>query len=189
MIRSILTILFASAMSASALEIHAVSGKAEGDLPKLVGPDATLQIVVSEGQRDLTRNVQYSIEPANVVTIDATGLVKPVADGIATLSATIDGLSGATIRLKVEQSGTPQPINFPNEVVPILTKHGCNGGGCHGKSEGQNGFRLSLLGFTPEEDYGTSCMRRVGVGSFQLHPSTVCCCSKGPGRCRMVAAA
>ena len=37
--------------------------------------------------------------------------------------------------------------------MPIFTKFGCNGGGCHGKSGGQNGFRLSLLGFEPEEDY------------------------------------
>ena len=46
-----------------------------------------------------------------------------------------------------------QPINFANQIVPIFTKTGCNGGGCHGKSGGQNGFRLSLLGFEPTEDY------------------------------------
>lgn len=46
-----------------------------------------------------------------------------------------------------------EPISFRYEVVPILTKYGCNGGGCHGKMEGQNGFKLSLLGFEPAEDY------------------------------------
>ncbi|MHA3771201.1 DUF1549 domain-containing protein [Verrucomicrobiota bacterium sgz303538] len=46
-----------------------------------------------------------------------------------------------------------EPVSFRNDVVPILTKNGCNGGGCHGKSEGQNGFKLSLLGFEPAEDY------------------------------------
>src|SRR5262249_18293310 len=29
----------------------------------------------------------------------------------------------------------------------------CNSGACHGKSGGQNGFALSLLGFVPEIDY------------------------------------
>src|SRR2546425_85685 len=48
---------------------------------------------------------------------------------------------------------TITPVNFPNQIVPIFTKAGCNGGGCHGKSSGQNGFRLSLLGFEPSEDY------------------------------------
>ena len=47
----------------------------------------------------------------------------------------------------------PLPINFANQVVPIFTKLGCNSGGCHGKISGQNGFRLSLLGFEPELDY------------------------------------
>ncbi len=48
---------------------------------------------------------------------------------------------------------TPRPLNFANDIVPILTKGGCNSGGCHGKSGGQNGFKLSLLGFEPQEDY------------------------------------
>jgi hypothetical protein len=48
---------------------------------------------------------------------------------------------------------TPRPLNFSNQIVPIFTKAGCNAGGCHGKSGGQNGFRLSLLGFEPTEDY------------------------------------
>jgi Protein of unknown function (DUF1553)/Protein of unknown function (DUF1549) len=47
----------------------------------------------------------------------------------------------------------PAPVSFVNEVVPILTKLGCNGGTCHGKATGQNGFKLSLFGFEPDEDY------------------------------------
>ena len=45
------------------------------------------------------------------------------------------------------------PICFTTDVVPVLTKLGCNSGGCHGKATGQNGFQLSLLGFEPELDY------------------------------------
>src|SRR5689334_15028870 len=45
-------------------------------------------------------------------------------------------------------------LNFVNDISPILTKATCNSGGCHAKAgNGQNGFRLSLLGFEPEEDY------------------------------------
>ncbi len=45
-------------------------------------------------------------------------------------------------------------LNFVNDVIPILTKADCNTGGCHAKSvTGQRGFRLSLLGFEPQEDY------------------------------------
>ncbi len=49
---------------------------------------------------------------------------------------------------------TARPLNFVNDIVPILTKSSCNSGGCHAKAvTGQRGFRLSLLGFEPEEDY------------------------------------
>ena len=45
-------------------------------------------------------------------------------------------------------------LNFVNDIVPILTKADCNTGNCHAKSvTGQRGFRLSLLGFEPEDDY------------------------------------
>jgi hypothetical protein len=51
-----------------------------------------------------------------------------------------------------EEASTP--LNFVNDIVPILTKAGCNSGACHAKAgSGQRGFRLSLLGFEPQEDY------------------------------------
>ncbi|MCH2211427.1 MAG: DUF1549 and DUF1553 domain-containing protein [Fuerstiella sp.] len=49
--------------------------------------------------------------------------------------------------------GSSRPVYFATDVVPILTKLGCNGGGCHGKATGQNGFKLSLFGFDPEFDH------------------------------------
>src|SRR5215218_7225909 len=43
--------------------------------------------------------------------------------------------------------------SFRNDVMPILTRQGCNQGSCHGKGSGQNGFRLSLRGYAPEQDH------------------------------------
>ncbi|MCP4811952.1 MAG: DUF1549 domain-containing protein, partial [Planctomycetaceae bacterium] len=57
------------------------------------------------------------------------------------------------VSVKVTNIAVDLPVNFPNQVVPIFTKFGCNSGGCHGKSGGQNGFRLALLGFEPAEDF------------------------------------
>lgn len=51
--------------------------------------------------------------------------------------------------------GNDTRVRFTTDVVPILTKLGCNSGGCHGKATGQNGFKLSLLGFEPDFDYRT----------------------------------
>ena len=45
-------------------------------------------------------------------------------------------------------------VSFQNDVIPVLTKSGCNIGVCHAKAgNGRNGFQLSLLGFEPLEDY------------------------------------
>src|SRR6476620_12447254 len=46
-----------------------------------------------------------------------------------------------------------RPLNFTTDIVPVLSKYGCNSGGCHGKAIGQNGFKLSLFGFDPTFDY------------------------------------
>jgi hypothetical protein len=45
--------------------------------------------------------------------------------------------------------------SFQLDVMPILSKAGCNGGGCHGAIAGKAGFRLSLFGYDPQSDYLT----------------------------------
>lgn len=44
-------------------------------------------------------------------------------------------------------------IDFRNDVVPVLTKLGCNSGACHGSAAGRGDFRLSLYGSRPENDH------------------------------------
>jgi hypothetical protein len=63
-----------------------------------------------------------------------------------------------------------RPVSFPTEVVPALTKLGCNSGGCHGKAEGQNGFKLSLFGFEPKEDYEAISKEARGRRVFAAAP-------------------
>ena len=43
--------------------------------------------------------------------------------------------------------------DFGQDISPILTRAGCNTGGCHGRGDGQNGFHLSLFGYDPEGDH------------------------------------
>ncbi len=54
--------------------------------------------------------------------------------------------------------------------MPIFTKLGCNAGGCHGKSGGQNGFKLSLLGFYPHDDYEWLVKENRGRRIFPASP-------------------
>jgi hypothetical protein len=44
-------------------------------------------------------------------------------------------------------------VDFDTEVMPVLTKSGCNAGACHGAASGRGGFKLSLYGGDPAADY------------------------------------
>ena len=65
----------------------------------------------------------------------------------------------------------PPAVSFAAEVVPSLTKLGCNSGSCHGKAEGQNGFALSLFGFEPEDDYESVVKAARGRRVFAAAPA------------------
>ena len=43
--------------------------------------------------------------------------------------------------------------SFRHDVLPVLSKAGCNSGGCHGALAGKGGFRLSLNAYDPATDY------------------------------------
>lgn len=123
----------------------------------LAGRDAAQQIIVfglyDSGQtRDLTREAKYESSPTGFFSVTPNGYAEPIKEGKAKLTVTAAGLK-ASATINVTHLVEDLPVNFPNQVVPIFTKYGCNAGGCHGKSGGQNGFRLSLLGFEPTEDY------------------------------------
>ncbi len=54
----------------------------------------------------------------------------------------------------VVRNGQQLPsVSFQRDVLPTLTKAGCNTGTCHGSSRGKDGFRLSLFAFDPQGDY------------------------------------
>ena len=138
--------------------IQVETGRLKDGLVTISGRDAGQQIVVTgqydSGQtRDLTRKCTYEVSPAGIVNVDSTGLVTPVAEGEATLHVSAAAGIDGNVKVKVANLVTDLPINFANQITPVFTKYSCNGGGCHGKSGGQNGFRLSLLGFEPKEDF------------------------------------
>lgn len=161
--------------------------KPENGALVLRGADATRQLVLAaklpSGQvRDVTRAVRITAQPENVVRVDDTGRLSVVADGAATVTA-VHEASGlkAELRVRVEESAKVPPVSFANRVVPIFTKASCNSGGCHGKSGGQNGFRLSLLGFEPEEDYEHLVLEARGRRIFPAAPENSLLLTKGIG--------
>jgi hypothetical protein len=125
----------------------------------LKGQDDSAQLVITgqlDGTRlqDLTGNVQYEIADPKVARVTSAGRVIPLANGATVVTARY-GDKSVQVKVTAQALDTDLPINFTNQIVPVFTKLGCNSGGCHGKSGGQNGFALSLLGFVPELDFQT----------------------------------
>ena len=63
------------------------------------------------------------------------------------IAAVLAPLSG---HAAVAADATP---SFTLDVLPYLTKAGCNSGSCHAKAEGQNNFKLSVFGYDPVADH------------------------------------
>jgi len=130
---------------------------------------------------DVTREVTWSVSDPSVLSVDATGMAIPAADGDIVVTATL-GDKSASVPVAVSGFAQPLPINFRNQVVPIFTKLGCNSGGCHGKSGGQNGFKLSLLGFYAEDDFEFLRKESRGRRIFPAVPGESLLLKKAVGR-------
>ncbi len=93
-------------------------------------------------------------------------------------------LMGVSCLLPVLQMVAAEPVKsqFVTDVVPVLTKLGCNSGGCHGKATGQNGFKLSLLGFEPQVDYQALVKEARGRRLFFSDASRSLLLQKATGR-------
>ncbi|MGH9362931.1 MAG: Ig-like domain-containing protein, partial [Thermoanaerobaculia bacterium] len=138
------------------------------------GADRTQSLVVTGvyqngGLRDLTSEAVYSVSDPAVAAVASSGLVRPAGDGAARVAVSAGGLR-AEAEVTVSHTRADLPLSFPNDLVPIFSKHGCNSGGCHGKSGGQNGFQLSLFGFVPEVDYGSLTRESRGRRVFPAAP-------------------
>jgi hypothetical protein len=146
----------------------------------LISQDARQQLLATTAHDlDVSRDAVWSAEPAGIVTVDKSGRVTPVADGSGVIIAKAKDGTMASLPVMVAKATTAAPIHFANQIVPIFTKNGCNGGGCHGKAAGQNGFRLSLLGFEPAEDYEHLVKEARGRRLFPAAPERSLLLTKG----------
>jgi hypothetical protein len=153
---------------------QAVSLQVVPDHVSLRGPDAVQQVIVdgraADGSVfDLTTEARFQSSDPAVAEVDEAGTILARGDGETTVLVHLGNLE-TKVAVLVRDYSAELPVNFANQIVPILTKHGCNAGGCHGKASGQNGFRLSLLGFEPSLDYETLVKEGRGRRLFPAAP-------------------
>lgn len=125
----------------------ACSLETKRDTQKLI----VLATYADDTTRDVTKKVQFTAANPALVT-QAGNAFSPVADGESTISVSFFGKTDQ-VPLKVAGAGAERPISFRLDVMPVMERGGCNTGACHGAARGQDGFRLSLFGFDPADDY------------------------------------
>ena len=150
-------------MRLTALLLVLIPGAARADLavfPAAVAlnhAQATQPLIVADvvnGRTvaDRTASAKFQSSDAKVATVDADGTVRPVADGSATITATV-GTAKAAATVRVSGTKSAFAWSFTNHVEPTLTRAGCNSGACHGALAGKGGLKLSLRAFDPETDH------------------------------------
>jgi hypothetical protein len=135
----------------------------------------------SQDPRDGTRQARYAAHPAGIVQVSPHGFVRPVARGEADIQVELKGQK-SSVHVVVGDLGQDRPLHFGNDIEPLLTRHGCNAGGCHGKASGQNGFKLSLFGFDADFDYAAIVMEARGRRVFPAAPERSLLLTKPTGQ-------
>ena len=139
----------------------------------LTGPTQYTQVIVSatlaSGDTvDVTRLCEFHVD-GDQANVSSTGVVTPANDGKTHLRATL-GDRHQTVSF-VEVAGVNERVapDYVRDVMPVVSRMGCNAGTCHGSKDGKNGFKLSLRGYDPiydirafTDDIGS---RRVNLAS------------------------
>ena len=118
-------------------------------------PDDAQQLLVTGGSpriRDVIEQAVLTSRDPEIARITGQGTVRGLKPGHTSIEIRWEN---QTINVPVTIGADNQrpEIRFSSDIVPVLTKLGCNSGGCHGKATGQGQFKLSLLGFDPPLDY------------------------------------
>src|SRR5262245_21954526 len=150
-----LLVVLVAAGPVSAAEPAPVRIAVSPDVVDLIGARDRQGLVVqaefADGStRDVTASATFTLDkPVATVT---NGFLAPKDDGSATLTVTF-GSHFANVPVVVKKATEAEALRFRTDVMPVLTRVGCNTGKCHGSASGKDGFRLSLFGYDPEGDY------------------------------------
>lgn len=121
-------------------------------------------------QEEVTPRANLTISDASVAQVDKEKFVHPLGDGQTTVTATLQG-HRATAPLTVREYSAANNWSFRNDVLPVMTKVGCNSGPCHGAAAGKNGFKLTLRGYDPITDYYTLTHQALARRTDRLEPA------------------
>jgi hypothetical protein len=125
----------------------------------LEGNYARAQIVVTAGAGtiheksvDLTHRAVFASSNPAVVTAGPTGQLLAIGNGTATVTVKA-GTAMKAVPVRVSGVVVAPPISFTEQVMPVLSRAGCNAGACHASQHGKGGFKLSVFAYDPAQDH------------------------------------
>jgi hypothetical protein len=159
-----------------------VSGSARADTPfhvdppslRLVGPGTVHSLLVetrtpANQVLDRTHEARYRSADPRIAAVNSSGVVRAVGDGSTRILVSLDSHELA-VPVTVSETARSRPPHFENDIEPLLSRYSCNSSGCHGKAEGQNGFKLSVFGFDPVADHAALVKEGRGRRIFPAAP-------------------
>lgn len=135
----------------------------------LHGPFARAQLLVRPAQAsadpaaqpDWTHMAGYRSSRPDVAGVDAAGQVLARGDGDAEITITVNG-TARSIPVHISGVGTTPQVGFEEQIIPIISKAGCNAGACHASQYGQGGFKLSVFASDPVADHQAIARDNLG---------------------------
>ncbi len=123
----------------------------------LRGPYSETRVLVDQQSKagspvEVGASSVMSILNPKVAVVDDEGIVRPIGNGKTELVVKYQGLD-SKVPIAVSGVMKANSPSFLTDVMPVLSKAGCNQGACHGAAAGKGGFKLSLLGYDPDWDY------------------------------------
>jgi len=103
-------------------------------------------------ERDVTSTAHFALSPAGKGAIDALGKFVASGSGDVVLTANANGRS-AKAAIRMEEADKAHVFTFARDIDRVFTKRGCNDSSCHGGVKGRGGFKLSVYGIFPRDDY------------------------------------
>lgn len=146
---------------------------------QLDGNFARLQLIVtskddkggiSERSADLTAKASYRTANSTIVTVNKSGQLLAAGNGNTTVTV---GVAGSEVSIPVEVKGLrARPVvGFLDQVLPILSRAGCNAGACHAAQYGQGSFKLSVFSSESGNDHYAIVQAAMGRRIAPLDPA------------------
>ncbi len=128
---------------------------------------------LSDGStRDFTATAEYKSANPAIADVGNDAVVRPKADGevpVTVVAKLGDSTASAQVVVTVKEASN-ESANFLRDVMPLLSKLGCNAIACHGASLGKGGFRLSMFGSEPDADYEALTRMHLGRRINRVEP-------------------